>query len=445
MKYEKWSLGYAIVKVYVILAHRLVHKKIIVTGKKNVPKNKPVVFAPNHQNALSDPLAVLTSIALQPVWLARADIFQSKFARPILRFLKIMPVYRIRDGKERLSKNEKTFSDSIKVLENNKVLALFPEAAHSGRRHSIPHKKAVPRIVFMAEEKNNFELDTKIVPVGIYYGHYWKFGRNLIVNFGKPIAVKDYIKDYQDNQQAAIIALRDEIRKQLLPLTLDIRSTKFYDAFEEIRSITVPSLLKEQHLKNNAFNQFKAGQELVTNLDKFEKEQYEKAEQLANKALAFSEKVKKLKLRNWVIAPEGKNPLEFLLNIWILAFTFPFFLYGFLFNAIPFFAIDSFVRTKIKDPVFWSTFSIVLGLVLFPAFYLTILAIAWPYLPAIWHKLVFMLSLPILGRFSFFWFILFRKTIGRWRMLWLAMFNKDTCKALLAEKTGIIKEVCSLK
>ena len=49
IKYEKWSLGYALFKPYVYFAHWLVHKKIIVNGKKNLPKDKPIVFAPNHQ------------------------------------------------------------------------------------------------------------------------------------------------------------------------------------------------------------------------------------------------------------------------------------------------------------------------------------------------------------------------------------------------------------
>jgi 1-acyl-sn-glycerol-3-phosphate acyltransferase len=185
MKYEKWSLGYWFLKQYVKFADWLIHKKTVITGKEKIPPNKPIVFAPNHQNALSDPMAVLLNTRFQPVWLARADIFgKSKVVDAILKFLKIMPVYRLRDGKENLDKNEQTFANSIKVLEHNFALALFPEAAHSSKRQMLVHKKAVPRIVFMAEEKTNNQLDIQIVPTGIYYSHYWKFNRTVIVNFG---------------------------------------------------------------------------------------------------------------------------------------------------------------------------------------------------------------------------------------------------------------------
>jgi 1-acyl-sn-glycerol-3-phosphate acyltransferase len=58
MKYEEWSLGYWFLKQYVRFASWLIHKKTLVVGKENIPKDKPLIFAPNHQNALSDPMAV---------------------------------------------------------------------------------------------------------------------------------------------------------------------------------------------------------------------------------------------------------------------------------------------------------------------------------------------------------------------------------------------------
>ena len=66
MKYEKWSFGYWCLKQYVIFADWLIYKKVIVTGKEKIPKNKSIVFAPNHQNALSDPLAILLNTRFQP-------------------------------------------------------------------------------------------------------------------------------------------------------------------------------------------------------------------------------------------------------------------------------------------------------------------------------------------------------------------------------------------
>src|ERR1035437_1195995 len=153
---RNWSAGYEIIRSYVKFAFWLSHKKIIVTGRQHIPKGKPIIFAPNHQNALMDPLAIACTNTYQTIWLARADIFKSKTVRSILKYLKLLPIYCIRDGKENLSNNEHVFSEVSQILKNKQTIALFPEAAHSGKRQMLPHKKAIPRIALQAEDQNHF-------------------------------------------------------------------------------------------------------------------------------------------------------------------------------------------------------------------------------------------------------------------------------------------------
>src|SRR6056297_2470985 len=150
-----YSWSYRIASVFVDLMHFLFYRKIVVEGKENIPKTGPVIYAPNHQNALMDPLAVLFTARQQVVFMARADIFHIPLLPGFFRWLKILPVYRIRDGKENLSNNEDSFDAAIKVLENKRQLSLFPEAAHSNKRHLLSYKKGIPRIVFQAEEKHH--------------------------------------------------------------------------------------------------------------------------------------------------------------------------------------------------------------------------------------------------------------------------------------------------
>lgn len=71
---KAWNLLYR----YVCLFLRLFYKTIVIEGKDNIPNNSPIIFAPNHQNALMDPLAVLYGSKRQIVFLARADIFLFK-------------------------------------------------------------------------------------------------------------------------------------------------------------------------------------------------------------------------------------------------------------------------------------------------------------------------------------------------------------------------------
>lgn len=434
MKYEKWSLGYYLLKVYVQFVDWFIYKKIIVTGEENIPKNKPIVFAPNHQNALSDPMSILLNTKFQPVWLARADIFKNKTLAAILRFLKIMPVYRMRDGKENLAKNDSTFTNAIKVLENNSAIGLFPEAAHTGRRQMIPHKKAVPRIVFMAEENAKQKLDIQIIPTGIYYSSYWKFNRSLIVNFGKPIAVEDFMEEYKKNPNAATPLLRDNIYEALVPLVIEISSKNYYDDFETIRKIYGRHYLRRKNQKYSVLNLFKSDQVMMARLNKLETQRPEETENLVNMVKDYTGNLKKTKIRSWLIDKYYHNTIKVFVNLIILLVGLPFFIYGFIFNAIPFFTIDIVVRKKVKDMAFWSTFFQVLGLILFPIFYSIELIAMWSFIPGLWLKLSFFISLPLIGKVAFYWHILLLKTTGRIRLLALKIFKRKVYYGLFKQK-----------
>lgn len=434
MKYEEWSFGYWLLKKYVQFADWLIYNKVIINGLDNIPKKKPIIFSPNHQNALSDPMAILLNTNFQPVWLARADIFKNKTAAAILKFLKIMPVYRMRDGKENLSKNDETFSASVKVLENNFALGLFPEAAHSGKRQMLSHKKAVPRIVFMAVEKAQNDIDIHIIPTGIYYSHYWKFNRNLIVNFGKPIRANEFGDEFKQNESAAILSMRQRIIDEMEPVVLDIKSTQYYNDFETIREVYGKHYLKRQNQKFSILNLFKSDQKLVKQLDELETKNPEETKTIVNEVNDYISKIKKLKIRSWLPENPKLNFAAIGLNKLILILGLPVFIFGFVFNAIPFFIIDTITKKKLKDKAFWSTFFLVLGIILFPIFYLIeFFAFSW-LIDEFWLRILFLVSMPFAGKLAFRWYILFRKTIGRSRLLLLKLFHKKEYNQLLNEK-----------
>ena len=444
MKYEKWSLGYWVLKQIVRFAELIIYKKIVINGKDKIPRNKPILFAPNHQNALSDPMAVLLYTPYQPVWLARADIFKSKIAAAILRFMKIMPVYRIRDGKDQLSRNDETFENSIRVLKSNGALALFPEAAHSGKRQMLMHKKAVPRIVFMAEEKAKENIDIQIVPTGIFYSSYWKFNRSVVVNFGEPVPVNDYLEAYRENPNTATLALRDKLYDAIDELVINIRSKKHYNEFELIREYYGKTYLERQKIKYSITTLFWSDRKLTRKLDKLEQTSPETAENLAGAARNYQRVLKMYRLRSWLFANNKNNFLKLGGNKLLLLLGLPFFIYGFAFNAIPFFAIDTLVRKKIKDFAFWSTFSLVLGIILFPIVYLLELWAVATLLPGIWLKLIFLFTLPFMGKLAFRWYILLLKTWGRGKILFMKLFSKKQYSEIVKLKEELFAQLDQL-
>ena len=184
-----------------------------------------------------DALAVLFTHKGQPVFLARADIFKKKMIASILYFLKILPVYRIRDGFSSLKGNDEIFLKTIDVLKNKNGLVILPEGDHAGFRRLRQLKKGICRVAFQSDEATGFNLKIKIIPVGIEYSHYTRFRQVLTVAYGKPIEVSEYLELYKESPERALNELRTRLSDEMKNNMVHIDSEEDYEAIDELRSM----------------------------------------------------------------------------------------------------------------------------------------------------------------------------------------------------------------
>jgi len=152
--------------------NNIFYRRVIVVGHENINPDHHLIFAPNHQNALMDALAVLFTHKGQPVFLARADIFRRKSIASVLYFLKILPVYRIRDGFSTLKGNDEIFDKTVDVIRHKNGLVILPEGDHAGFRRLRQLKKGICRVAFHADEASGFSMKIKIIPVGLEFTNY---------------------------------------------------------------------------------------------------------------------------------------------------------------------------------------------------------------------------------------------------------------------------------
>ncbi len=418
----------------------LTHKRIVVTGRHLIPKGKPIIFAPNHQNALMDPLALACTNSHQSVWLARADIFKSERVSAILKYLRLLPVYRIRDGKDNLSNNEEIFAQVIQLLENKQSVALFPEAAHSGKRQMLPHKKAIPRIALEAEAKNDFKLDLQIVPVGITYSHYWRFNRSLIVQYGKPIQVKDYWIDYEVNPQKAMLDLRDEINRKLVPLILQINSKTHYQEYENIIQLVGKEYSRKRYFcKKSSLQLFYAEKELISKTEQLEELQPQDFNNLIAATRQYSSEIEKDDISDAQIENAGKASWsKVFISLTAAILTLPIFIFGFIFNAIPFIIPRTFLRSKVKDTGFLSTFNFVGGLIAFPLFYLIAAYILYNWSNSASVAIFTFIAMPFVGKIAYQLLTFYRIILQKISYLVGSKSHKNTINSLLKQRNGLI-------
>ncbi len=409
-----YSWSYRLGSFWVDLTHRLFYRKIVVEGKENILKKEPIIYAPNHQNALMDPLAVIFTAHQQVVFLARGDIFHLPIVPAFFRWLKILPVYRIRDGKDMLDNNDDSFNAVIKVLESKRPISLFPEAKHNNKRQLLNFKKGIPRIAFQAEEDNDFKLGVKIIPVGIYYSKYNWFRSVLHIKYGKPISVADYQQEYLENSQKAMLHLRDDMRTATESLVIDIQKTNFYDSFETVRKMYRKKMAKRLKIKKlNQHNRFVSDKKSIQMLDNF-------AENNPKQMLEFQEKIKKfnhikskLKLSLKSIEKPKINGLKLLLQGFLFLIGFPIFLYGLINNLLVYLPPKILVKS-IKDKQFHSSVKYLWGLFLIPLIYVGQAAIFWAITKNLLWTLIYFFSLGICG------------LAAQWYIEQYALFRNDT-------------------
>jgi len=197
--------------------------EIKVKGKWKDYKDVPIIIVANHQNALLDPLLIATFIHLKPYFLSRASVFKNPIIAKILAFIRMVPVFRIRDGFGSIPGNKSSFSFCETVLKNQGKILVFPEGNHSLRRQVRPLSKGFTRIVSVALQ-NDPEMDLKILPIGINYQAHQKSGSKVLLDIGEPISAKQYI-----GQEKTLLR---KVEKQLQSLTLHLPEDNYNNALK---------------------------------------------------------------------------------------------------------------------------------------------------------------------------------------------------------------------
>lgn len=226
------------VRGYLKLGMFLYFKKIKVYDVKNVPKDQPVLILCNHQNALLDALLIATKCDRIVHFLTRASAFKKSFVDTLLRSLQMLPVYRVRDGWNNLSKNNSIFETCSELIGKSEGVVIFPEGSHNLNRTVRPLSKGFTRIIFETLQKYP-ETELQLLPVGLNFIKAKEWEDSVSIYFGKPILAKDYITDFTNED---VIALKQVVHSNLSELTTHIPSDAYDETLNRLEEMNVDFL-----------------------------------------------------------------------------------------------------------------------------------------------------------------------------------------------------------
>jgi 1-acyl-sn-glycerol-3-phosphate acyltransferase len=180
----------------------------------------PLLLACNHPNSFLDAV-ILDLLFEQPIWsLARGDVFKNRFISRILTSLKILPVYRTTEGAENLNENYKTFDDCLQLFRQNGTVLIFSEGKCINEWKLRKLKKGTARLAIKCWEEN---IPLKILPVGINYSSFRRFGKNVYLNFGN-ILTSSMI-DLNEPEGLQRQSFNQQLNEELKQLVFEIPKT----------------------------------------------------------------------------------------------------------------------------------------------------------------------------------------------------------------------------
>lgn len=184
-----------------------VYNRIGISGRKNIPRDCGVILASNH-GSYYDPLILSASLWRPLHYLAKAELFKTRFTRFFFASVGQIKVERGKGDKEALI-------NAISALKKKKTLVFFPEGTTFAGESLGKGHTGVARVALKAE--------VPVVPVALF--NTWnifprgkRFPKPLKakVKFGKPLYFKEYYGKGDDREITR--KLTDEIMKNIAEL-----------------------------------------------------------------------------------------------------------------------------------------------------------------------------------------------------------------------------------
>lgn len=376
-------------------------RKIRIQNAELIPKDKPVVFFPNHRSAFMDPLVVATMIDRPMHFLARGESFKNPIMAKVFKQLNMIPIYRKEFSPDEAHKNKDVFRNCDALLEKKGALMIFPEGLSQTKPRLLPFKTGMARIVFGAEEKNNFQLDVHLIPVGINYTNPHRFQSDLFINMGEPIQLSKYRAAYEKNSFDAVKQLTADTELALKERIITLDGKRWFLLSEKVEAIVQSEPEAFLSSSNKAdFDWYLAKKDINGAIDYFKTNKPELLNHLEKKTKDYMNMLQRLKVsKDSINVNKGKYNLKHnypLLMLYLIVLS-PLFLVGILFLGLPFIVTRLIANAVVKRVDFMGSVVLALGLLVFTLFGVLESILVAQYTGFwLWGVVVFLL-LPLLG------------------------------------------------
>jgi 1-acyl-sn-glycerol-3-phosphate acyltransferase len=390
------------------------YKNIIFDDLKNIPLDKPSIFACTHPNSFLDAIIIGAYSPRKLYFLARSDVFNTPLKMWLLSRMNLIPIYRLQEGSENLHKNELTFSKCYDIMKKGGSILIFSEGISVTDKLVRPLKKGTARIAFGAEAFNAFQLGLQIIPMSLNYTHPTQFRSEVIIGIKKPIAIKKYQSLYEESQTKAIRQFNAELYEGIKSATIIVNN----NSTEGVLYEKVAPILRSQ-LNNPISHRLKLEQQwsdrtkqvtFIQNLPNYPSSHTVQTEQIINGQLVSSLSAFGIAFLNAIL--------------WFI---------GYIPNAIPFLIAKTVTAKTVKLIEFYASVRLCLSVVLYLVY--------WPFFSYIIGSLLD-LSFIFVGAIFILTGMLYVRNRDQYRAIKMAkkFFSRKNAEELIRFREEVITE-----
>lgn len=355
---------------------RLRLKSVFLNHQNLLNSQQPLIIIANHGNSFLDAILLAIVFKRKLHFLARADVFNSKFKRWFLGKLNMMPIYRIRDGREALKNNDVIFSKCNEILNNKGAILVFPEGNCVVEKRLRSFKTGFVNLAFESDVQ-----DLAVLPISLNYSSLKTLNTHVDVFFNDLINIPDLkVKhpDFLSFSKELLAQSRLAVAQNMVQIN-DANDLAFYNQiFTLVRNNKSPFENIPAMINTSAF------------LDDLKLQEPHSFNKLAALSRNYFQELMLLNVDDLVV-----NKLFTVTEKFICFTLLPFYFVGKLINVLPSYVLNQIVNTQVRDLQFKNSVKLVLSPVLY-TIYICLLAFAPSILDAKQYAVFFFLLALIL-------------------------------------------------
>lgn len=369
---------YTLIKYWVRAGLLIFFSDIRFNDRKILRAEGPLMICCNHPNSFLDAIIIGSHFNRPVHFLARGDAFRKPLVKKTLEALKLIPIYRLSEGREYLALNEATFDACKNIFSDGGIVLIFPEGLCEHQWAIRPLKKGAAKIALHTWKIKGTENELRVLPAGINYNGFGKSGRSVYVNFG-PLILHSVINQLPDAE------------------AINVFNNYLSESLEQCMLCNADDTKPIQFLLSNVLTGIK-DPKYISALQSKEKASIQAGINPILKSIAIPAKF----TRNTT------QVLSNLAGIVILALPA---IAGYILHAPLYYPLKRFVERKTEGTVFFDSVLFGTLLLLYPLYWLLLNVAVWVFIDGPYLRLGFMLT-PLLA-----WLCL------RWKDCWQRIKN----------------------